>query len=194
MTNPPERRQRDQSEVVIGAVDRAFGVRGELVVTSLTDVPGRFHVGLAVRIEGPQGRSRDTTVRAVRQHGERLIVGLEGIETPEAVAEFRGGYLHASRGTVAAPDGQFFQCDLLGLSVVDTNGKALGEITQIVESGAQQLFVVRQGTQEVLIPAAKAWVVRVDVAARTMTVVSPDAVDADTASLESSSQGLSHAL
>lgn len=187
--------QRDPSEVVIGAVDRAFGVRGELVVTSLTDVPDRFQVGLAVRVEGPQGRSLNTRVRAVRPHGERLIVGLDGIEAPEAVAEFRGGYLHAARGAAPAPDGQFFQCDLLGLSVVNTEGRPLGTLTQIVESGSQHLFVVRQGAEELLIPAVKAWVVHVDIAARTMTVNPPTVWEMESASRASSGpQGLSHAL
>lgn len=165
------------TQVVVGAVDRSFGVHGEMLVTSLSDVPGRFRVGASMRLVGVRGRTVDTVITTLRNHGERLIVGLEAIRTPEDVAEFRGGYLYAERGNAAPPAGRFFQCDLLGLVVVDEQGRALGVVDYILESPGHHTFVVRQEKHEHLIPAVKEWVLAVDLGQRTMTVRVPETVE-----------------
>ncbi len=164
----------ETAEVIIGVVDRPFGVRGEVLVTSLTDVPGRFCVGLPVRLQATHGRVLATSITGVRHHGERVILGLSGLESPEAAGEFRGGYLHTARGSATAREGEFFQCDLLGLAVVDEAGRPLGSVEAVLEAGGQHLFVVRQATQERLVPAVKAWVREIDVVAGRMTVRVPD--------------------
>ncbi len=160
--------------VIIGSIDRAFGVHGALCVTSLSDVPGRFAVGLPVELVGPQGKRLATQVTSVRPHGTRLLVGVTDLTAPEAVAPFRGGYVYARRGTAALPAGQYFQCDLLGLSVLDETGRALGQVDQVLESGTEHVFVVQDGVRELLIPASKAWVLAVDVERRVMTVRVPE--------------------
>ncbi|MFO0773089.1 MAG: ribosome maturation factor RimM [Nitrospiraceae bacterium] len=161
-------------DVIIGVVDRAFGVHGAALVTSLTDVPERYQVGMSVRLADDRGLSYPTTILSVRPHGERLIVEFDGIKAPETLARYRGAYVYAPRSAEPAPDGHFFQCDLLGLGVVDEQGRSLGAVDHIVESGTQHLFVVRGGEREWLIPAVKAWVTNIDLAARTMTVRRPE--------------------
>lgn len=160
--------------VIIGAIDRAFGVQGVLCVTSLSDVPGRFAVGLPVELVGPRGTRLATQVTSVRPHGTRLLVGVADLTAPEAVAPFRGGYLYARREPARLPAGQYFQCDLLGLSVQNDTGLALGHVHQVLESGTEHVFVVREGARELLIPASKAWVLDVDLTRRVMTVRVPE--------------------
>ncbi len=164
--------------VIIGAIDRAFGVHGVLCMTSLSDVPGRFSVGLTVELVGPQGKRLSTRVTSVRPHGTRLLVGVADLSAPEAVAPFRGGYVYARRGTTQLPAGQYFQCDLLGLGVQDESGQALGHLEQVLESGTEHVFVVKDGARELLIPASKAWVLAVDLDRRVMTVRVPEFAEA----------------
>lgn len=168
----------ETAQVVIGAVDRSFGVKGEMLIRSLTDVPGRFQVGAPVRVVGPRGHSLVTVMTTVRAHGTRLIVGLEDVRTPEAVAEFRGGYLYADKSEAAPPPAHYFQCDLLGLTVKDEHGRSLGVLDHLLETPAHHLFVIRDGTQEVWIPAVKEWVREVDLVQRVMTVRVPELSEA----------------
>jgi 16S rRNA processing protein RimM len=68
------------------------------------------------------------------------------------------------------PDGQYYECDLIGLAVYTEEGQLIGVLEEILDVPGNPVFVVRQGAKEILIPAAKELVSAVDVAAGTMTV------------------------
>ena len=176
--------------VIIGAIERSFGVQGAMCVRPLTDVPGRFHSEAKVVLIGPRGDSIPVTVTGVRRHGNRLVLSVDGVTSPEAVALFRGGYVYAERTDVAPPPGQYYQCDLIGLTVVDEQGTALGVLDHVMETPAHHVFVVRQGARELMVPAVREWVRRVDVAANIMTVRVPE-VEAAT---DEAAPGAAHAL
>ena len=161
--------------VVIGAIDRSFGVKGAMCVTPLSDVPGRFRAETPVLLTGPGGARARVTVTGVRSHGSRLIVTVDGVTSPEEVATFRGGYVYAEKIDMAPPPGQYYQYELLGMAVVDEQGVALGVLDHIAETPAHGLFIVRGGACELMIPAVHEWVKRIDVPARMMTVRVPEA-------------------
>lgn len=166
----------DQAELVtIGRIERSFGVRGEARVRSLSDVPGRFEALREVTIAGPGGKTVETVVTHVRPGGPTWIMGFEAFTTPEQVAEFRGGFLQAPRGdSPALPADQYYQCDLIGMLVQDEAGTQLGCLEAVWNMSDNQSFMVRQDGKEVLIPAAKQVVVKVDVTRRVMTVRLPE--------------------
>lgn len=68
------------------------------------------------------------------------------------------------------PEGQYYECDLIGLAVSTQEGRPIGVLEEILDVPGNPVFVVRQGAKEILIPAAKELVSAVDMAARTMTV------------------------
>lgn len=157
--------------VAIGQIERSFGVKGEVKVRSLSDAPGRWDSLTTVSLVAKDGRAMDTQVTHVRRAGSGFIVGLAGLTTPEAAGQWRGGYIQVPRGTVPAlPDGQYYQCDLIGLSVCSDQGQLIGTLEQIWDLPGNHVFVVRGETGEVLIPAAKELIVAVDLEQRIMTV------------------------
>jgi 16S rRNA processing protein RimM len=166
----------DQAELVtIGRIERAFGVRGEARVRSLSDVPGRFEALREVTIVASSGKSLVTRVTHVRSGGPTLIMGFEAFTAPEQIAEFRGGLLQVPRGdSPALPTGQYYQCDLIGMVVRDEGGTVLGQLEEVLTLSDNQAFLVRQDGKELLIPAAKQLVLSVDVAKRVMTVRLPE--------------------
>jgi len=166
----------DQAELVtIGRIERSFGIRGEARVRSLSDVPGRFDALREVTIVTPGGKVLETVVTHVRAGGPTLIMGFEAFTTPEQVAEFRGGLIQVPRGvSPALPDGQYYECDLVGMLVQDEDGLVLGRVEQIWNLSDNRVFSVRQEGKELLIPAVKQIVVGVDVAGRVMTVRLPE--------------------
>jgi 16S rRNA processing protein RimM len=169
----------DLDTVTVGLIERPFGVKGEVKVRSLSDVPGRFESLTSVSLVAKDGRTLDTSVTHVRHAGARFIVGLAGITTPEAAGPWRGSLIQAPRGIVPAlPAGQYYECDLVGLEVQTEQGQLIGVLEEILELPGSHLFVVRQGDKETLIPAAKEWVTAVNLERRLMTVHMIDRVDA----------------
>jgi 16S rRNA processing protein RimM len=157
--------------VVIGQIVKPFGVHGEVRVRSLSDVPGRFEGLREVTLESPAGLELATVVQRVRGGGESYVVRFAAFSTPEDTAAFRGGYIKIARGLAPAlPPGQYYECDLVGLTVATEDGRVQGILEEVVPTGDRHVFVVRRGGREVLIPAAKSVVTGVDLATGTMTV------------------------
>ncbi|MCL0101785.1 ribosome maturation factor RimM [Dehalococcoidia bacterium] len=133
----------------VGRVVRPFGIRGELKVNVLSDVPDRFEPNGALFIKGTH-----YSIERSRVHKGALILKLDGVETEEAAEEFRGVLLEVPESTTASlPSGTFFHFQILGLKVVTTEGQHLGEVVDIVSTKANDVYVTRGETGEVLIPA-----------------------------------------
>lgn len=161
-----------QADVVtIGKIERPFGVKGAVKVRSLSDVPGRFeHLG-AVSVRGAGGQTVDRTVTHVRRAGPTYIMQFDGITTPEEAGTLRGALIQVPRCEPSSRQGDaLYECDLIGMTVVDEAGHDLGLVETIWELPGHQVFVVKQESREILIPAAKDFVTAVDLAQKRMTV------------------------
>jgi len=157
--------------VTIGKIERPFGVRGEFKVRSLSDVPGRLDQLKQVQVLRPTGQMVDTTVTRVRRAGSTYIMGLEGVTTPEEAGMLRGGLIQVPRTPAAMLSADvYFECDLIGMTVENERGEEVGMLETILEIPDNHLFVVRKGTEEILIPAAKSFVTSVDLTRRRMIV------------------------
>lgn len=157
--------------VTIGKIERHFGVRGEFKVRSLSDVPGRLDHLKQVQVLAPTGQTVERTVTHVRRAGSTYIMGLAGVTTPEEAGMLRGGLIQVPRAPASALSADvYFECDLIGMTVENEQGGEVGVLETILEIPENQVFVVRKGTEEVLIPAAKNFVTSVDLARRRMTV------------------------
>ena len=157
--------------VTIGKIERHFGVRGEFKVRSLSDVPGRLDHLKQVQVLETTGQTVERTVTHVRRAGSTYIMGLAGVTTPEEAGMLRGGLIQVPRAPASALSANvYFECDLIGMTVENEQGGEVGVLETILEIPENQVFVVRKGTEEVLIPAAKNFVTSVDLARRRMTV------------------------
>ncbi len=169
---------RDVSEqITIGKIVKPFGVKGEVRVESLSDVPGRFEGLKAVTLESPTGRTLSTAVTRVRRGGpDSYVLGLESFSTPEEAAVFRGALLKIPRGqTPPLPEGHYYEFELIGLTVLEEGGRVLGTLDDIVETPGGHVFVAHSDRGEVLIPATRTTVASVDVGRGIMVVRQSDA-------------------
>jgi 16S rRNA processing protein RimM len=161
--------------VTIGKIERHFGIRGEFKVRSLSDVPGRLDHLKQVQVLEPTGQTVERIVTHVRRAGSTYIMGLAGVTTPEEAGMLRGGLIQAPRSPASSLSADvYFECDLIGMTVQDERGGEVGVLETILEIPENRVFVVRKGTDEVLIPAAKSFVTSVDLARRRMTVCGID--------------------
>jgi 16S rRNA processing protein RimM len=160
--------------IVIGRVVRPHGLLGEVSVEILTDFPERFKEGLAVRLSGPGGETRDAQIASVRPHGGRALVKFEGIADPEGAESLRNFDLSVARDEVAArPEGFVFHWEVEGCEALDRAGRPLGVVTELADVGGRPLLVVATpcGVREV--PFARPIVVSVDVAKKCIVLDPP---------------------
>lgn len=152
-----------------GQIRRPHGVTGEALVEVLTDFPERLRPKKVIYVgEG----HLPLTIRSSRPHGQRLLLAFEGIWTPEEVGGYRNQVLYVSSAHRAAlPDGEYYHDELMGLQVVDDRGRSLGELTEIMQTGANDVYVVSGGDgRELLLPATAEVVLHVDLAQRIIQV------------------------
>ena len=164
MGGPPER-------IVVGRIVKVHGIRGEVVVESLTDAPDRFRAGARFQATAPDGSSRSVQIRSVRADRDRLLVRLAEAPDRTAAEGFRGALLTIPGESAAAlPDGSYYPWQLEGLDVVDETGAPLGRLVRVDRGAASDLWVVDAGGREVLVPAVPEFIRAVDLDARRVVV------------------------
>lgn len=160
-----------EDRVTIGRIERPFGVKGEVKVRSLSDVPGRFDHLERVSVVGTTGQASDRAVKRVRRAGGGYILQFADVTTPEEAGLLRGGLIQIPRQEdLPRSPGLFYECDLIGMAVVDEQGTELGSVETTWELPSHHVLVVRRGDRELLVPAAKDFVISVDMARRRMVV------------------------
>jgi 16S rRNA processing protein RimM len=137
--------------LIIGKILKPFGVRGELKVEILTDFPERF-ASLRQVFIGDGAKS--FSVEGARRHGGAALLKLAGIDTPEGAATLREELVYvALEDAVALPENRVYLYQLIGLRVKTTEGQSLGEITDVLDTRANDVYIVHDGTREILLPA-----------------------------------------
>jgi len=154
----------------IGKVVALFGVRGELKVRLLTDVPNRFAELDAVHV-GPNHIPH--LIQNVRPHkGEMIVLKLEGIDDANAAEVLRNQDLLIPLSNLAKlPPGSYYQHDIIGLQVFTVDGRDLGKIVDIITTGSNDVYSIKTPAgPQVLIPAIKDVIKQIDLIRHTMYI------------------------
>jgi 16S rRNA processing protein RimM len=155
--------------LAIGFLRRAHGVRGEIILDLHTDFPERLRNGRKLFV-GEE--LRPVTLSGARPHAKGILVKFKGIETPEDVGQFRNQWVYVKATDVPSlPEGKLYQHELFGFEVIDESGNSLGTLAEIIETGANDVYVVRdESGKEILLPAIPSVVLETDPARRVMRV------------------------
>lgn len=142
--------------LVVAQVLAPHGLRGELKCLLVTDFPERFARGTRLLVRDADESLAALTVRTARVDAGSVYLTFAGVSDRDAADALRGRELLVPRTeAVHLPDGQFLWQDLIGLRVEDERGTLLGEMTQVLRTGANDVYVVRTPNGEVLVPAIK---------------------------------------
>ena len=160
--------------LVVGQIAGAHGLQGELKVKLLTDDPNRFsqldQVFLGLNDEEPTARK----LQGYRLHKDRALLQLEGCNDRATAQTLRGLLVQVPREeAIPLEEDEYFEHQILGLSVWTVDGTCLGTIEEIVYTGAHEVYVIQNpapGQREILIPAIKDVVLEVDLDAGRLTV------------------------
>ena len=161
----------EPTHLVVGRVLAPWGARGEVRAQVLTQFPERF-AALQEIIVGEEHRV--FRLRSARLHKGNVVLKLEGIDSPEQAAALRGELLYVPLSE-AMPLGEheYYHYQILGLDVYTVQGEHLGSVTDILETGSNDVYVVQGRGREVLIPALADVVQEVDLEHRRLVVVLP---------------------
>ena len=173
--SPNERPPALPDRVLVGRIRRPHGVRGELLVDVLSDVPGRLDPGRRLWLVMPDGAGRTVTVAANRPHPRGALLLLEGLGDRDAAAALRGAALEIERRAVTPPPaGSYYFFELAGCLCCDSRHGELGRVGDVIEDGGGLLLEVRAGQCLLLVPFVEEYVVAVDVTARRIELQLPE--------------------
>ncbi|MDE2483711.1 MAG: 16S rRNA processing protein RimM [candidate division NC10 bacterium] len=160
-----------QPHLVLGRAVKAWGLKGELKVQPYADSIAIAAGSATVYLRGARGDLTEYVVERVRQVGPAWIMQLQGVETIEQAERLVDCELLIPRSAAPMlPEGTYYHGDLIGLRVVTEEGRELGRIVDILETGANDVYVVHGEGSEWLLPATKEVVRKVDLAREIMLV------------------------
>lgn len=156
--------------LVVGKLHRPHGVRGEIRMSVWTDFPKRLQSGVVVYVGSEH---RPLSLRTVRSHQQGMLVTFNGYDNREQVVELRNQLVHVrADDRPPLPEGEFYLHELLGMRVIqDDDNLELGVIAEILETGANDVFVIRSEHQpDLLLPDIDEVIVKIDPQKREMRV------------------------
>lgn len=166
----------EAADVVVGRVVRPFGRRGEVIVDSLTDDPGRFFELSSVEVGPAAGPGVRRGVESVRLLKGRPVVRFDGAVDISGAEALRGQEVRIRPSERAAPpEGHYYLDDLVGCVAESPGGRRLGEVAAIEDTAGPSLLVLRgEDGSEDLVPFVEAFCVDVDLTASRLVLELPE--------------------
>ncbi|MDQ7784712.1 MAG: ribosome maturation factor RimM [Desulfomonilaceae bacterium] len=144
--------------IIIGQVLKPFGIRGELRIRPFTESLYAFERSSTLFFDQSPHH-----VIGIRGHKGVVLVSLKGIDTPEKASELVGRLVKTEEENLPAKEeDEFYWFELIGMRVRTKEGDDLGEVVQIIPTGANDVLSVQGGYGEVLLPMIDEVVLEVD--------------------------------
>lgn len=155
--------------LVIGRVERPHGVRGEMRVTPYTDQPERFTWLETVYVG--ENEYRPVAVEAARFHQGIVLLKLAGYDDRNAAESLRQEWLHVPEEEgIPLEEGEYYLYQLIGLQVYSDEEEHLGELTEVLETKANLVYVIHGLRGEILLPETEEVIQEIDIEAGRITV------------------------
>ena len=150
----------------VGIITSTHGIKGEVKVYPTTDDPKRFRRLKEVILDSGKGDVL-LEIESVKFSKNLVILKFKGLDTPEEMTKYRQKSLYVTReNAVRLGRDEYFIADLMGLRVLDEIGDEIGVLREVLETGANDVYIIDlKDGRELLLPAIKECVLRVDVEA-----------------------------
>ena len=155
----------------VGVITSTHGVRGEVKVFPTTDDAARFKKLKQVILDTGK-EDIELEITGVKFFKNMVILKFKGIDDMDAANKYRQKSLYVTReNAVKLRKNEYFIADLIGLKVTSDEGEELGEIEDVLQTGANDVYIVKsESGEEILFPAIKECIKEVDIEAGTMLV------------------------
>ena len=163
--------------LLIAEIVGLHGLQGVVKLRSYADSPTLFEPERTFRLENPDGQTQTLAVNWAKPHGKGMLLAIEGVNERDAAEALIGSRLWVNKATLPdLDDGAYYWFELIGLSVYTTHDRYLGTLESILPTGSNDVYVVRDGDKEILLPALASVVRVVDIDERRMEVVLPEGI------------------
>jgi len=163
------------SDLHIGTIVGVHGIKGFLKLYSSVESADFFKPGKRLSLHRLGREAVFHTVLDFQPHNKGFRIAFEGVSTRDAAEPLVGCELYIKRYALPAPEKDtWYWCDLIGLEVFKTDHTHVGRIENIFSTGANDVFVVKDGEKETLIPAIASVIRHIDLDHKTMTVELPE--------------------
>jgi 16S rRNA processing protein RimM len=156
--------------ITIGKILKPVGLRGEVKVLLLTDFPDRFKALREVIVQTKSERQQ-YQIDHVRYGAPFVYITFAGFSSADQVDILIGGLIQIpEEQRVPLPEGSYYQFELQDIDVYLEDGTFLGKVNQILQTGSNDVFVVKSDTREYLIPALHTIVKEIDISKKRMMI------------------------
>lgn len=159
--------------ICIGKVHKAHGIKGDVILDPMTDFPERIRRGRTVYAGNEH---RPLTISTVRSKPPYLLICFKEITDPEEAGDLRNQYLFVKTSDLPKlPEGEYYFHELIGLEAVNLKNEHIGQLAEILETGANDVYVIRKddGTEE-LVPDVPQFVQKIDIGLRKIFIDFPE--------------------
>ncbi len=159
-------------EFRVGIITSPHGLHGEVKVYPTTDDPRRFSRLKEIRLVDGRGNREILKIRSVKYFKNQVILGFEGIDRIEDTERLRKKELYIDRkDAMPLEEGEYYIPDLIGMTVTDDTGEVLGELKDVLFTGANRVYSVKmENGKDLLIPAIPDCILSIDPEAGRMEV------------------------
>ena len=160
-----------RSLVAIGKVVKAFGIRGDVVILPMTDNVARFKKLKRVFVGANSSIAVEMPIQAMKIEQRGVRLQFADVADRTAAEELVGSLLFVDeKDAVHPPKGTFFIHDIVGLNVIDDSGASIGVVKDVLKYPANDVYVIESNGKELLLPAVKEFIKKIDLEAKTIRV------------------------
>ncbi|MBV8343421.1 MAG: 16S rRNA processing protein RimM [Candidatus Eremiobacteraeota bacterium] len=159
---------QNDPEVLVGRIAGVFGVHGELKCDPTS--AGRIVFSAGAQLLCRRGEDRDAIrLAAVRPHGNRLLIRIEGVDDASRAGDYAGASLYAGRERIALSEGEYLDEDLVGCRVLGKDGTPYGAVQRVEHYPASDMLIV----DGAMVPMVRSIVCEIEVAGRRIVIDPP---------------------
>jgi 16S rRNA processing protein RimM len=164
--------------LIIGEILRPHGIRGELKMRVMTSYPERIAKLERIFLSEDEAgtKAQPHALQSARLSHNYALLKLAGVDDRSAADHLRALYVLVELdAAVPLEAGEYYLYELIGVNVITVEGETLGILTEILETGANDVYIIESAVYgQVLIPAIDEVIIETDIAHRTLTVKLPE--------------------
>ena len=161
--------------LTIGRLIGPHGIQGELRLFSYAESIASFVPGTSLLLKRFDGKKGKYTIVSVRPHQKDVLLKLKGIGSIDEVNVWRNAEVFLEKTNLRElDDGTYYWFQIIGLKVITIDHKFLGKIINILRTGSNDVYVVRNESTEVLVPAIQSVIVEINLDEQVMRIDPPE--------------------
>lgn len=161
--------------LVIGKIVGVHGINGNCKAVFYLESFSVINPGSLIYLKTPEGKKDKCEIKWVKPHGRGVLLALKHIRSRNDAELLIGCELLMEKaGLPELESGVYYWCDLIGMTVIDADNQSIGRIESIIETGSNDVYVVRNNDKETLIPAIPSVVKTIDLTEKVVHVELPE--------------------